>query len=64
MENYVLHSKTKHIQLWYHFIQSVLDDGHLKLDKININDNSIDMFTKVVTREKLISSSASIGLLD
>ena len=59
-----LHSKTKHIQLWYHFIRSVLEDGQLKLDKIHTNDNPADMLTMVVTREKLNSSSASVGLPD
>ena len=62
-KNSALHSKTKHIQLWYHFIQSVLEDGQLKLDKIHTNVNLIDMFTKVVTREKLNSSSVLVGLL-
>ena len=30
-KNSTFHSKTKHIQLKYHFIQSVLEDGQLKL---------------------------------
>ena len=63
-KNSALHSKTKHIQLWYHFIQSVLEDGQLKLEKIHTNDNPVDMLTKVVTREKLKSSSTLVGLLD
>ena len=63
-KNSALYSKTKHIQLRYHFIQSVLEDGWLKLEKIHINENLVDMLTKVVTREKLNSSSASVGLLD
>jgi hypothetical protein len=41
-----------------------LDDGQLKMDKIYTYENPMDMFTKVVTREKLNSSSASVGLLD
>jgi hypothetical protein len=61
---FALHSKTKHIQLRYHFIQSVLDDGQLRLEKIDIDDKPMDMFTKAVTREKLSSSSASVGLQD
>ena len=64
VKNSALHSKTKHIQLRYHFIRSVLEDGQLKLEKIHTNDNPADMLTKVVTREKLNSSSASVGLLD
>ena len=64
VKNFSLHSKTKQIQLQYHFIRSVLDEGLLKLDKIHTDDYLADMFTKVVTREKLNSSSASVGLLD
>ena len=63
-QNSTLHSKTKHIQLRCHFIRSILEDGQLKLEKIHTNDNPIDMLTKVVTREKLNSSSTSFGLLD
>jgi hypothetical protein len=58
--NSTFHSKTKHIQLRYHFIQSVLEDGHLKLEKIHTSQK--DMLTKGVTREKLSSFSVSVGL--
>ena len=34
-KNSAFHSKTKHIHLKYHFIRSVLEDGHLKLEKIH-----------------------------
>jgi len=42
----------------------MLDDGQLRIEKIHIDENLADMFTKEVTREKLSSSSASVGLLD
>ena len=54
-----VHSKTKNIQLRYHFIRSVLEDGHLKLEKIHTSHNPTDMLTKGVTREKLSSCSVS-----
>ena len=41
-----------------------MEDGQLKLEKIHTNDNPTDMLTEVVTREKLNSSLASVGLLD
>ena len=63
-KNSALHSKTKHIQLRYHFIRLVLEDGRLKLEKIHTNDNPTDMLTKVATREKLNSSSTLVGLLN
>jgi hypothetical protein len=34
-KNSAFHSKTKHIQLRYHFIRSTLEDGNLKLEKIH-----------------------------
>ena len=61
-KNSIFHSKTKHIQLRYHFIQSVLENGQLKLEKIHTSQNPANMLTKVVTREKLSSCSVSIGL--
>jgi hypothetical protein len=60
--NSTFHSKTKYIQLRYHFIQSVLEDGHLKLEKIHTSQNPADMLTKGVTKEKLSSYSVSVGL--
>jgi hypothetical protein len=57
-----LHSNTKHIQLRYHFIRSVLEDGHLKLEKIHTSQNPANMLTKGVSREKLSSCSVSVGL--
>ena len=71
MDNYlftdsqsVIHFAKNYIQLRYHFIRSALDDGQLKLEKTHIDDNPTYMFTKAVTREKLNSSSTSVGLLD
>ena len=61
-KNSAFHSKTKHIQLKYHFIRSVLEDGQLKLEKIHTSQNPADMLTKVVTREKLRIFLVSIGL--
>ena len=52
-KNSTFHSKTKHIQLRYHFIRSALEDGHLKLEKIHTSHNPTDMLTKGVTKEKL-----------
>jgi hypothetical protein len=61
-KNSAFHSNTKHIQLRYHFIQSTLEDGQLKLEKIHTSQNPVDMLTKGVTREKLSSCLVSVGL--
>ena len=61
-KNSTFHLKTNHIQLRYHFIWSSLEDGQLKMEKIHTSQNPLDMLTKGVTREKLISCSVSVGL--
>ena len=62
VNNSTFHSKTKHIQLWYHFIRSFLEDGQMKLEKIYTSQNLVDILTKVVTREKMSSCLVSVFL--
>ena len=61
-KNSAFHSRTKHIQLRYHFIRSVLEDGQLKLEKIHTSQNPADMLTKAIPKEKLEGCSTSIFL--
>jgi hypothetical protein len=61
-KNLAFHLNTKHIQLRYHFILYVLEDGHLMLEKIHTSQNPAYMLTKGVTKEKLSSFSVLVGL--
>ena len=61
-KNSVFHSRTKHIELKYHFIRSFLDEELLKMENIHTSQSPTNMLTKGVTREKLSSCSVSVGL--
>ncbi|KAE8654393.1 hypothetical protein F3Y22_tig00117048pilonHSYRG00173 [Hibiscus syriacus] len=63
-KNPSFHSRMKQIQLRYHFIRSLLEDGILKLEKISGAQNPADMLAKTVTTNKLKLCSASVGMLD
>ncbi|KAK2366240.1 putative mitochondrial protein [Trifolium repens] len=63
-KNSAFHSRTKHIDLRYHFIRSLLEDEVLTLKKILGSKNPADMLTKVVTIDKLKLCSTSVGLLE
>ena len=63
-KNPIYHARTKHIQVWHHFIKSALEDGVLALEKIQGNRNPVDMLTKMVTIEKLELCATSVGLLN
>ena len=52
-KNSVYHTRTKHIQVRYHFIRLALEDGVLVLEKILGSLNTIDMLMKTVLIEKL-----------
>ena len=61
--NHVYHARTNHIQVWYHFIRSVLEYGVLILEKIQGNQNPTHILKKIITIEKQELCATSIGLL-
>ena len=62
-KNSVFHSKLKHIQTKYHFINYLIEDKLVILEKICGSKNLANMLTKDVTIEKLKLCATSIGLL-
>ena len=52
-KNATYHSRTKHIQRRYHWLQERVEDKHFSLTKINTEENGSDMLTKVLLVEKL-----------
>ena len=58
----VYHAITKHIQVRYHYIRIVLEDGMLVHKKILGNQNSVDMLTKTIAVEKVKMYATSVGL--
>ena len=58
----ILQSRCKHIELKYHFIKNLTNDGDLFLLKIIGVENPVDMLTKTVTQTKLRLCIASTDL--
>lgn len=48
-KNQVHHSRTKHIDVRFHFIREIVNEGDILLQKIGTADNPADMLTKVVS---------------
>lgn len=61
-KNSTYHSRTEHIDIKYHFIRSLLEEGSYKMDKIRTDENPADMVSKSFTTEKLEICSTSLGL--
>ena len=58
----VYHDKESTIDVRYHFIRRLLEDGELILEKILGSKNPTDMLTKSVTVNKLKLCATSVGL--
>ncbi|MCO5587585.1 hypothetical protein L7F22_041534 [Adiantum nelumboides] len=61
-KNPVFHAKTKHISMKYHFIQDVLEDKHMQLVKVHIDDNPADLLTKSLPLEQFTQCRALMGV--
>ena len=61
-KNLVFHSPTKHIQMHIHFIREFINKRMMNLQKILGTKNLADMFTSVVTIDKLRLCMALTGL--
>jgi hypothetical protein len=60
--NNKFHTRTKHIDLWYHYVQSLVRSGLLNLQYCPTEDNIADRFTKVLPRLRLTKLRAGLGL--
>ena len=63
-KNLTFHSRSKHIELRYHWIREVLEMKLLSLEKIHTDDNGSDMMTKALPAMKLISCRKKAGLME
>ncbi|GJX38667.1 retrovirus-related pol polyprotein from transposon TNT 1-94 [Tanacetum coccineum] len=50
--NLVQHSKTKHIDIWYHFIKEHVEKGIVEIYFVRTKYQLVDLFTKAVPKER------------
>jgi hypothetical protein len=61
-KNPAFHSRTKHIDIQYHFIREKVEKKLIQLTKVDTMKNSSDFLTKAVPSTKFEWCSAAIGL--
>jgi transposase InsO family protein len=62
--NPAFHSRTKHIDVQYHFVREVVEDGSVDFQKVNTKKNPADALTKPVNTNKYIWCRSSYGLAE
>ena len=62
--NPIHHSKTKHIELRYHFIKDHILKGNIELIFVNTHEEIADVFTKALDSTKLNSFLKMLGMMN
>ena len=56
------HARTKHIDIRYHFIREAVEDGKILVKYIPTDDNTADIFTKPLAKQKFRHFVELLGL--
>ncbi|BAT98199.1 hypothetical protein VIGAN_09183800, partial [Vigna angularis var. angularis] len=62
-KNPMFHSRSKHIDVRYHWIREALDEKKLKIEKIHTDLNWSDMMTKSIPIKKVEDCCQGAGIL-
>ena len=61
-KNPVMHSKTKHISIKYHFIREQIAERNINLEYVGIKEQIADIFTKPLPREAFEYLRQKLGI--
>ncbi len=61
--NLVYHARTKHIEVYYHFIRKKILAKEINLIHVSIEDQVVDIFTKALGMDKLKKFREMLGVL-
>eukprot|EP01018_Ginkgo_biloba_P017047 Gb_30852 [translate_table: standard] len=62
VRNPTFHARIKHIDVQYHFVRDMVEDGRVKLEKVETVANVADALTKPVSTTKFRWCFKSMGL--
>jgi hypothetical protein len=62
-ENPLFHDKTKHIEIWYHYINDMVQKGVVKLQYVGTDEQVADVLTKPLSRVKFEYFRDKLGVV-
>jgi hypothetical protein len=62
-ENLVFHDKSKHIEIWYHYIRDMVQRGVVKLQYVSTDEQVEDVLTKPLSRVKFEYFRDKLGVV-
>ena len=61
-KNLAYHSRTKHIDIQYHFVRDMVESMKVLLEKVDTLENVVDSLTKSMSTEKFSWCRATMGI--
>ena len=61
--NLVMHTKTKHIAIKYHYLRELVQDKIVRMEYVNTKEQLADIFTKALPREPHEYLRSQLGVL-
>ena len=62
-KNLVMHTKTKHIAIKYHYLRELVQDKEVWMEYVNTKEQLADIFTKAFPREAHEYLRSQLGVL-
>ena len=62
-KNPVMHTKTKHIAIKYHFLRELLQDKEVILEYVNTKEQIVDIFTKPLPKDAFLYLRGKLGVI-
>jgi hypothetical protein len=63
-DNYVEHSHTKHIDIWYHFLRDLQQRGDITVEYVSTHNQLVDIFTKTLDEKTFSKLRNKLSVLD
>ena len=61
-KNTMYHARMKNIDVRYHWIKKAIEQKLFQIRKIHTDENTADMMTKVITKEKMARCIKNMGM--
>ena len=62
-KNLVMHSKTKHIAIKYHFVRELVQKKEIRLEYVHTKEQIADIFTKPLPKDAFLYLRVKLGLV-
>ena len=62
-KNHVMHTKTRHIAIKYHYLRELFQDKEVRLEYVNTKEKIVDIFTKALPKDAHEYLRGKLGMI-